>query len=156
MVLLGLSVIAGGITFLTPDTFPYADAAPLMAGIFFGVFILLSLTLFPLMVAAGISFLSVVSWGAKVWTRPSHDCNPFRLGNPLLFVHFVSFMSMAAGLGMLLTSFLGGINQLLQGVYNILVGCALLAAVHVAMRWCKHKMEPVSDTTPKAPADRTA
>jgi len=79
-----------------------------------------------------------------------------RLGNPLLFFHFASFMIMASGVGMLLTSFLGGISQLLQGIYSILGGFACLAGVHLAMRICKRKMEPVSDTTPNPRADHTA
>jgi len=155
MVLLGLSAVAGGLTFLTPDTFPYKDLPPTMAWIF-GGFILLSLVLFPLMVAAVISFQALNPLSNKVWTRPSQYCNPFRLGNPLLFFHFAAFAFIACGLGMLLTSFLGGLSQLLQGVYSILGGLACLAGVHLAMRICKRKMEPVSDRTQNPPADRTA
>ena len=154
-ILLGLSVIAGGLAFLMPDTFPYSDLPPSMAWIF-GGFILLSLVLAPFMLAAVILFQAINPFSDKVWTRPSHYCNPFRLGNPLLFFHFASFMFMAAGLGMSLTSFMGGIRQLLEGVYTILGGFAFLAGVHLAMRWCKHKMEPVSDKTPNPCADRTA
>ena len=95
----------------------------------------------PFFVAKVIQFQSYNPFSNETWTAPRHYANPFSIGNPLLPVHFVSFVIMAQGAGITLMSFVGGIGQLLFGVLIILGGVAILAGVRLAMRWCEDKME---------------
>jgi len=139
MVVIALSAIGGGLAFLAPDPSPFTDLPPFMAW-FAGGAILLGLALTPFIVAAVISFQSINPFSSKVRARPSHGSNPFRFGNPLLFFHFASFVIILHGVGMGLTSLVGGVARLLQGLCAIVGGFACLAGVQLAMRWCRHKM----------------
>lgn len=143
MSFISLSVVLGGLTFLVPNASPFEDFGELpssMVWILEGLF-LFSLILTPFMVAGVISFQAINPFSADKWTPPSHYANPLNLKNPLLFFHFASYAIIAQGSGVIATSFMGGIPQLLSGLMGIAGGVACLAGVHLSMRWCKNKME---------------
>jgi hypothetical protein len=139
LVLIGIFFIGGSLSFLVPDLFTFPDLPPTMMWLPIG-FLVTCIALSPIMVAAVISFQVLNPFTDKTWTRPTHSSNPLRLRNPLLFFHFASYLCMAQGLGMALTSFLGGWVQLMWGLQGLAGGLGCLAGVHLAMRWCKHKM----------------
>ena len=137
-----LSAIAtGGFVLFAPPLPFFSDAPPYIVwSDICAVIFMLVIT--PFMIAAVISFQSINPLSDQVWTRPSHNINPFRFGNPLPFFHFASYGIMAQGFAMVLTSIIGGWTQFLYGILVVMGGFLGLAGVHLSMRWCKHKMEP--------------
>ena len=76
----------------------------------------------------------------KTWTRPTHESNPFHLGNPLLFFHFVAYVFGAGSMGTLLSAIWNGLPALLGGLAGILGAFSVLLGVHLAMRLFRSKM----------------
>lgn len=121
-----------------PAVFPF----PLLIGFYgFGIFAM------PFMLAAVISFQATNPLSDQYWTPPSHDDNPFRIGNPLRFFHFVGFQVPAIGLGVATSAIWTQLDALLTGVFMMLGGVSTLAGVHLAMRICKHKIKPGQEAT---------
>ncbi|MCC5842798.1 MAG: hypothetical protein JJU05_00965 [Verrucomicrobia bacterium] len=137
---IAVSAIFTGLVYLFDPNESLFEDFPAEVVWIIGGFILLSILLFPFMVATVISFLAINALSDQTWTRPDHFSNPLNFRNPLLFPHFGAFAIMASGAGIVSTSFVGGFPQFLYGVCVILGGGACLAGVHLAMRWCKTKM----------------
>jgi hypothetical protein len=100
------------------------------------------LLVLPFMVAVLILFQSLNPMSNDVWERPHHRANPFRLGNPLLFLHFAGWLAIASGAGMALRSVTGELGFLFHGLYVIVSGGSILVGVRLGMRWCRKKMAP--------------
>jgi hypothetical protein len=75
-----------------------------------------------------------------VWTRPTHESNPFHCGNPLLFFHFIAYVFIAVNLGAILSSPWSGVVGAVLGVHGVIDSLLILFGVHLGMRWFKHKM----------------
>ncbi len=149
LVMLPVCFFAGAVNAAVQDHLAPADAiAPLPRLIVFGIVGVLAM---PLMLAAVMFFHSVTPWSDPYWTPPTHQDNPFRLGNPLRFFHFAAFQVMATGLGIAIAAPWTRVDLLVIGVITILGGASTLVGVHLAMRLCKHKLRP----TPPAPDPHT-
>ncbi len=59
-----------------------------MDRIFLFVVLAVAAVVVPFMILAVLAFQAINPFSDKVWTRPTHHSNPFRLGNPLLPFHF--------------------------------------------------------------------
>jgi len=98
----------------------------------------------PLMLVAVIGFQAVNPFSDKMWTRPTHQSNPFRFGNPLLFFHFAGYFFGAAGLGVLVSALWNGLPALLGGLEGMVGAFTTLVGVRWAMHVYRFKMAPVS------------
>ncbi len=96
--------------------------------------------LMPLMLLFVISIQAVNPWSDEKWLRPTHGCNPFRLGNPLLFFHFGAYWFGAIGIGFLLSALWNGVYAVALGVFMLLGAVATLAGVRLSMLVFKSKM----------------
>ncbi len=77
----------------------------------------------------------------RLWARPNHQSNPFRLGNPLLFFHFAAYLGAAAGSGIILSSLWRGSCAAIFGLITLAYSLSLLIGVRLVMKVFKHKME---------------
>ena len=141
MVIMAAALVCGGLSFLSPETAQGEDF-PLW---FLGVGAVLVALLTPFMLSLLIGVCALLSGFSNKWDRPTHSSPPFDFNNPLLFFHFAGYLAVAGGLGMVLTSFQGGLMQFVQGAGTLLGGLGVLAGVHISMRLCRSKMAEEGD-----------
>lgn len=104
-------------------------------------FSILGLLAMPFVLSAVISFQAMNPLSDQYWSPPTHDDNPFHLGNPLRFFHFASFQVSAFGMGMTIAALCTRLDFLISGIFMMLGGLSTLAGVHLAMRFCKRKIK---------------
>lgn len=104
-------------------------------------FSILGLLAMPFVLSAVISFQAMNPLSDQYWSPPTHDDNPFHLGNPLRFFHFASFQVPATGLGITIAGLSMRVDFLVSGIFVMLGGLSTLAGVHLAMRLCKRKIK---------------
>ncbi len=148
-----------GLTFVSGLALPSQEADIPQWPVVFSVVACLLISLFAVFgVLFVIGFQAFSPLSDKVWKRPTHRTNPFRLGNPLPFFHFGAFYSGAGGLGMLISTLWKGTDAAMIGAFITLNSACVLVGVHLAMRVFEHKLrkEPVSGekTQPHDPPTR--
>ncbi len=111
-----------------------------MDRIFFFVALAVVAVLIPFMLLAVLAIQTINPFSDKVWTCPTHQSNPFRLSNPLLFVHFCIYLCAAAGLGTVISCFWQGPFAAIFGFIMLAYSVSILLGVRLAMRVFKHKM----------------
>jgi hypothetical protein len=94
----------------------------------------------PLMLLWVIGLQAANPGSDKQWARPTHQADPFRLGNPLLFFHFFAFVLAACALGALVSALWRGLPALCAGLTWGAAAVSTLAGVRLAMRTFKHKL----------------
>lgn len=135
---LGLMALAflGGMFMPAPAT--TGDTGALYAGVVVSVLFLLVFV--PLVVLLVIGIQAMLGVGHDKWHRPKHCTNPFQIGNPLPFTHFLGCLVGALGLGGLVAGLWRGAMIALLGGHVVLIGVLMLIGVHLAMRLFYHKM----------------
>jgi hypothetical protein len=108
----------------------------------FGAVILLFIPLGLLFV---IGIQSVNPYSDAMWSKPTHDANPFRLRNPLLFFHFAAYVTLAVGVSLVLSSIWRGWFALAHGLLMLLGALMILAGVKLSTRVFRHKMSASPD-----------
>ena len=99
-------------------------------------------------------FVSLASLGfgvpaALLWVRPTHATNPFSFfGPPLGFFHFAGFVTIAAGLGLLVGAVFSGILAVLAGALFVAFGGAILVGLYFGMACCKNKFQDAHELPP--------
>ncbi len=83
----------------------------------------------------------------RLWSRPNHQSNPFRLGNPLLFFHFAAYFFAAAGAGTIISCLWRGLFAVIFGLTMLGYSLSLLIGVRLVMGVFKHKMEKESSSS---------
>lgn len=118
-----------------------------MDRIFLFVAMATSAVFIPFMILAVLAFQAINPFSDKTWARPTHHSNPFRLGNPLLIIHFAAYCGAAAGLGTVITSVWRGLFAAMFGFIMLVYSVSILLGVRLTMRVCKHKMVDKSTTS---------
>ena len=111
-----------------------------MDRIFFLVFLGVGAVLIPFMLLTVLAIQAINPFSDKIWTPPTNHSNPFRLGNPLLFVHFGVYLCAAAGLGTIISSLWRGLFVAIFGFILLIYSLSILIGVRLSMRVFKHKM----------------
>ena len=143
-VVMGVFFVGGALCFLAPDTVQ-SEGQPLWE-LALGVVAYVVLT--PLVLAGFIALFARLPLGSRKWERPTLSSYP-DFTSPLVFLHFVGLVLAAVGLGVLLTSFMGGLQQLVSGAGVLLIGFSVLAGVRLGERLCPGRMAGGGE----APAD---
>jgi lysylphosphatidylglycerol synthetase-like protein (DUF2156 family) len=136
MAMLGLAALAGAVSFVDGDASQHDSSLHWWLGIAIAITVVLG----PLWVAFFICLVAAISPAKTKWQQPSHSSPPFALSNPLLLLHLGAFAAVAFGLGMVLTSFLGGFTQFLEGMGTLLGGLSFYLGVRLGIKLCRHKM----------------
>ncbi len=136
MAALGLAGLGGALAFFDGGT-SQNDSLPYWI---LGICVVLTVVVAPLTAAGMIGVVCLVLPKDRKWDRPSHSSPPFSFHNPLLFFHFGASLATAVGLGMVLTSVVGGFAQFLEGMGTLLGGLGFYIGVRWGMRLCQHRM----------------
>lgn len=118
-----------------------------MDQIFLFVFLGVVAVFIPFMLLCTLAIQAINPFSDKVWTRPTHQSNPFRLGNPLLFFHFGVYLCAASGLGIIVSSLWRGLFAAVFGLIMLVYSVSILLGVRLTMRVFKHKMAGESTTS---------
>ncbi len=120
-----------------------------MDRIFISAFLVFGAVLLPFMLLFILAIQVINPLSDKIWARPNHYCNPFRLGNPLLFFHFAAHLFAVIGLGIIISSLWRGLFTAIYGLLIVVYALSMLIGVRLAIRVFKRK---IAEDTPSGPS----
>ncbi len=123
-----------------PKASQFGNMSSRMAWIAFLASVLLSILALPVMLQLVFALQAVNPHSDKVWSRPTHQSNPFHIGNPLLFFHFGAYVIGTGSLGILISAIWNGLPALLGGLAGIVGASSVMLGVRVGIRVFKSKL----------------
>ena len=102
--------------------------------------VIIGLALMPVMLIAVVGVQAINPASDERWDVPSHRSNPFRLGNPLTFFHFIGCTIAVASLGFIVSGIWNGLYAVIYGVLLLIGSAMVLLGVRLCTRIFKHKI----------------